>query len=111
MLLDIVKNPLILGALAGVLVGLLPFDVPAFLSTAVNDVGKIATRWRFWCWAGSLSPQNVRKNLRPICMATFGRLIVVPAVMLGLAMLLGFRGWRWALCWWRLPPLRRWSVL
>lgn len=41
---------------------------------------------------GQFKPQNVRKNLRPICMATFGRLIVVPAVMLGLAMLLGFRG-------------------
>ncbi len=91
-LLDIAKNPLIHGAVLGVLVGLLPFEMPVFLSTAVNDVGKIATPLALLVLGGQFKPQSVRKNLRSIGMATFGRLVVVPAVMLGLAALLGFRG-------------------
>lgn len=90
--LDIIKNPLIIASVLGIIFKLLPFDLPAFVLKSLKDVSAMATPLALLALGGTLRFESVRKNIKHITGAVLGRLVVVPVIMLGLAILLGFRG-------------------
>jgi len=92
MLLEILKNPLIIGSAAGVLLLVLGIRPPAVLDNFIGSVAVIATPLALILLGGFFDFKTVGGCVRPLVAAVTGKLIVIPAVMMTIAVLLGFRG-------------------
>ena len=92
LLLDILKNPLILGSLAGLVPLALGLRLPAPLEAAARDMGRTASPLLLFLLGAFFHFGDSREHLRELIAVTLGRLLVIPGVMLSLAALLGFRG-------------------
>ncbi len=88
----VATNPLILGAAAAVVFKLLSIPLPYALDEAVADLGNVATPLSLVLLGATFRFGEVRKNLRYLAIGLLGRIVVVPAVMIPIAVLLGFRG-------------------
>ncbi len=91
-LLDVVKNPLIIASFIGMLFSIFQIPLPLFLGRAVEDLGKIATPFALLLLGGQFDWKRLRGNLRLASLATVLRLVLVPAVFVSLGVWLGFRG-------------------
>jgi len=92
MLLDILKNPLIVGIAAGVLFLALGIRLPQPVEKAVRDVAGVASPLILFLLGAFFKLSGVEKHRRELLAACLGRLAVCPAVVLGAAVALGFRG-------------------
>lgn len=90
-LLGIVKNPLIIASLLGFIFLLAGIRLPAPIEKAVVDLAGIATPFALFLLGGALEFSRVGGNLRPLLIGVTGRLIVMPAIFITAAVLLGFR--------------------
>ncbi len=90
--LDVLKNPLIIASVLGIIALRLSVPIPAFLSSAVGQLAKAATPLALFLLGGTLSRGAVRGLSKPLCIATLGKLVVSPAIFVTAAALLGFRG-------------------
>ncbi len=92
MLLDIVKNPLIIASALGIVMLLLNVRPPDILDEFIGNVAGIATPLALILLGGFFDFSTAAGCARHIAVALAGKLIVIPAVMLTGAVLLGFRG-------------------
>ena len=92
LVLDILKNPLIIGSLAGILFLALRLRLPAPLETAAQDMARVASPLMLFLLGAFFHFGGAKAHLRELIAVTVGRLVVIPAVMLSLAAALGFRG-------------------
>lgn len=90
--LDILKNPLLIGSVSGLLFLALGIKLPPSAEKAVLDLSKIASPLLLFVLGAFFSFDSVRKNMGCVVIATIGRLIVLPALLLPVAIWLGFRG-------------------
>jgi len=90
-LLGIAKNPLILGALAGAATIPLHLQLPGFLESAVTSVSNAATPLALVVLGMSLNTGSMKTSRRNLIICVVGRLLVVPAVGLTGAALIGIR--------------------
>ena len=91
-LIGIAKNPLIWGAIIGLLFKALGLTLPAGVYKAVSDLGKMASPLALVALGATFKFTAVRKNLKYLTIGVVGRIVMVPLIMLPLAVLLGFRG-------------------
>ena len=92
LLLGILRNPLILGSLAGLLALVLKLRLPGFLESFVRDIGRAASPLMLFLLGASIRPEADAAR-RKLCAAVcIGRLLLIPALVLGAAVALGFRG-------------------
>ena len=89
-LLGIMKNPLIIASLLGVVALLFNFQLPALLQNPINDLAQIATPLALMVLGGSFNFQKVKASLWQLIFCIIGRLVVVPAVFLPIAAKMGF---------------------
>jgi predicted permease len=92
MLRGLVKNPFILSVLAAVLLAQLPVRIPSAFMKAVGDLGQIATPLMLVVLGGQFKLERVSVNRQPIFITTLNKLVLLPAIMLGVGMLMGLRG-------------------
>jgi len=90
-LLGIAKNPLIIGAVLGALTIPLKLQLPGFLESVISSLSVTATPMALLVLGMSLNPKSLKTGRRNLAVCVIGRLLVVPAIALGLAALLGFR--------------------
>lgn len=90
--LDVLRNPLIIGVLLGVPFALLRWQVPAMLDSALNMVGGTASPVALLVVGASFSGAEALTRWKPAAAAAFVKLLLLPAVFLPLAALMGFRG-------------------
>ena len=91
-LIGIVKNPLILGCVLGLLALLSGIQIPASILKAVNQIGTAGSVTTLIALGASFQFSGLRKNLRRVAVANALRLVITPLVEVGVAVLLGFRG-------------------
>ena len=91
-ILDIFKNPLVLGCLAGFAVLLLRLELPQFLLSTCSQLAAACTPICLLGLGATIRFQGVHQSLHRILIAVAARLVVVPAVLISLAVALGFRG-------------------
>lgn len=89
---SILTNPLIVGSLTGLLFLAADIRFPAPVETAVRDMARVASPLLLFLLGAFFHFGDAKEHLRELVMATAGRLVVVPGVMLTLAAALGFRG-------------------
>jgi len=92
LLLEIVRNPLIIGATAGLLCVLLNIRIPTAVESTIRQFGNVATPLLVFVIGAFLKFDTFCKQLRNIVIATVGRLFVIPAIALGICYALGFTG-------------------
>lgn len=88
----IVTNPLIIASVLGILCTAIGLKLPKVIETAVSDVAKIATPLALIVLGASLDFALLKANSVRVLLVTAARLVVVPFVFLGIAILMGFRG-------------------
>jgi predicted permease len=93
-LLGIVKNPLIIGGLSGLLFSvvrnLIGFEIPAMLDTTLFNIKSVATPLAFMVLGGDLKFGNMLLNIKASLFSVLGKIVIIPAVMLPVSVLLGF---------------------
>ena len=87
---ELVHNPLIIGALAGLLFALSPLKMPEFLAVPISKMAGIATPLALFCLGGTLEFTSMVRNLRYIVPVLVCKLIVIPAVLVGVMVALRF---------------------
>jgi malate permease and related proteins len=91
-LVGIVSNPLIIGSFLGVAFSLLRIQLPLFISRATTDVAAIAYPMALVLLGGQFKWHKLAGNRRLLTAAVLLRMIVIPVLTIGAAVLAGFRG-------------------
>ena len=93
-MLDIVKNPLIIGGLSGLLFSvirnLIGFELPVMIDSTLYNIKSIATPLAFLILGGDLRFDNLLRNIKTSIFSVLGKIVIIPAVMLSVSALLGF---------------------
>lgn len=92
LLKKILKNPMIMGALAGILVAVSGLELPGILTKPIGQVASSATPVALLLMGASFHFSSIRENLRDLIIGVTGKLIISPAIALTAGYLLGFRG-------------------
>lgn len=90
LLKNVLKNPLVLGAIAGLAYKLLPFGMPECLWIPVTKIAELTSPLCLFILGGSLTLSSVGGNLKYLLPILFTKLVAVPALILALAVSLGF---------------------
>lgn len=89
--MNVIRNPIIIGILLGIPFALLRIDLPVMLRSTITSIGGTATPIALLVVGASFSAGEALKKLKPAAVASIIKLIVLPAVFLPLAALIGFR--------------------
>ncbi len=90
-LVNVVKNPIILGML-GVPFSLLRVKLPGILTSTLSTIGGTATPDALLAVGASFSGSEAAKCMKPALAATAIKLFILPAIFLPIAALFGFTG-------------------
>lgn len=90
-ILGIIKNPLIIGAVAALLFKLSGLTLPAPLYTGLSDMAGMATPLALVVLGGTFHFDALRRNAGALAIGTLGKIVVPPLIMVPIAAALGFR--------------------
>lgn len=96
--IDIIKNPLVLGGVFGVLVLLLNVEFPGTIESTMESIGKAATPVSLIGLGGFLTKGMLNGRKRATVIGVAGKLIVIPMIFLSAALICGIRGAELAIC-------------
>ena len=89
--MDILRNPLIIGCISGMVFGLLNITFPMVIDKPINELAGIATPLALFVMGGDFKFRDLRSNIWKVLVTTLARLIIVPALAISVFVLLGFR--------------------
>lgn len=92
LVLDVLKNPLNLGSVAGILALLLGLKLPLPAETVAEQMSAAASPVMLFLLGAFLQPSVMKHDRRAVLWVSAGRLLIVPALTLLPAVLLGWRG-------------------
>ena len=90
-LLGIIHNPMILGCLTGILFNLCQLTIPHAILKPIFQIGSATTPLALILLGASFTISSVVKNRLSIMLCSFARLIVAPAIILPIAVWMGYR--------------------
>ena len=90
-ILGVIKNPLIIGAVAALLFKLSGLTLPAPLHTGLSDMAGMATPLALVVLGGTFHFDALRRNAGALAIGTLGKIVVSPLVMVPIAAAFGFR--------------------
>jgi predicted permease len=88
----IATNPLILGAVAGLVFVVTQWKLPPSIEGVIGDLSITAMTMSLLILGASFSFQSVQRGWRNLLICVLGRLVIVPGIFLPVAALAGFRG-------------------
>lgn len=88
---QLVRNPLIIGVLLGLLWSLTGWDLPGLANSTLQGLADLTLPVALICVGASLQFQSLRNNRYLVMVASSFKLIVIPMLAVGIAYLLGFR--------------------
>ena len=90
-ILDIVKNPLIISSVLGIIFSLLGIRLPTAVDTTVQDLAKLSTPIAFMILGGDLDFSKVRGNLKVASVVLTIKLVILPLIMIPMIVIMGYR--------------------
>lgn len=92
LLISIIKNPMIIGIFAGIPFSLLNVTFPVIINKTISNLSSLATPLALLIvGAGFSDIEGLKKRVKPCIIASLIKLVILPAVCLPIAVLLGFR--------------------
>lgn len=92
MLRNILTNPLIIGAIAGLVFRGLHIPLPACILKPIKSISDMTSPLAIFICGATLVLPDIRKNIKLITICTVLKLVVLPAIVTTICYLLGFRG-------------------
>ena len=92
LLKQVIKNPLIIATLLGIIFIILKINIPKPIYKTLSDISKIATPLAFIVLGAELEFGNMVKNIKYLISANILRLIGNPLITVGVGKLVGFQG-------------------
>lgn len=89
---EIAKNPLVIGAVIGILFSLFQIPLPVVLDTALSDIEVITPGLLLLLLGAQITPIRFDGQLLLASLSTMFRLVLIPLVVVGGAILMGFTG-------------------
>lgn len=89
---DILENPLIIGSAVGIAALLAGIRLPEPLEKVVSQMSAVSSPMLLFLLGAFFQFSGVRSHIRELAAVCAGRLVVFPAIFLGLAVVMGFRG-------------------
>ena len=90
----VATNPLSLGCIAGLLLNVLGVRLPRVLASPLQSLSELTTPLAFIVLGSQLRFSSLYSNRKALAALSFAKLALVPAIVLAVAMLLGFSGAR-----------------
>ncbi|NSD67581.1 AEC family transporter [Dorea longicatena] len=90
-ILDIVKNPLIISSVLGIIFSLLEIRLPTAVDTTVQDLAKLSTPIAFMILGGDLDFSKVKGNLKVASVVLTIKLVILPLIMIPMIVMMGYR--------------------
>ena len=90
-IMDIIKNPLILSSMLGVVFSLLGIRLPTAVDTTVQDLAKLSTPIAFMILGGDLDFSKVKDNLKLSSVVLTIKLVILPLIMIPMVVMMGYR--------------------
>jgi len=88
----ILTNPLIVAAVLALGVSFLKVQLPAFLTKTASSIGASATPLALMMLGAQFDVAKFKTTIRQTLFSSAMRLVIVPAIVMTIAVLLGFRG-------------------
>ena len=93
LVLNIIRNPLVLGSLAGLILNLTGIVIPDWILSGIfSKLGAMATPLSMIALGASFVFSQIRTYRRPLFWACLAKLVFVPALIIPLSIILGARG-------------------
>lgn len=89
---EILKNPLIIGAMLGILVLKFQVVLPHFFKITINDLSKVATPLAILLLGGSFEFCSVKKYFKLTMGIVVSKLMLLPLIFVTLGVIAGFTG-------------------
>ena len=89
--LNILKNPLIISTVLGYICWMLKVQLPSFLNTTLSDMAKVATPLALFTLGGAITVKSAFSHKKQLLIGVLGKLVVSPLIFLALAVLIGIR--------------------
>ena len=90
-ILDIVKNPLIISSVLGIIFSMLGIRLPTAVDTTVQDLAKLSTPIAFMILGGDLDFSKVKGNLKVASVVLTVKLVILPLIMIPMIVMMGYR--------------------
>ncbi|RKM54938.1 hypothetical protein D6853_11945 [Butyrivibrio sp. X503] len=91
-LVGIIKNPIIIGILIGLIWSVLHIPQPKIFATLVGDIAKLATPLGLMAMGAAFDVKKAVNEVKPAFIAAFIKLFVLVTIFLPIAVKLGFSG-------------------
>jgi len=91
-LIGISTNPIIIGTIIALIVKFANFTLPYFLDRTVTDLSKVTTPMALVILGGFFDFSATKRWLKYSLLASLSKLVLIPAILVPVAMLFGFRG-------------------
>lgn len=88
---DIVKNPLIISSVLGIIFSLLGIRLSTAVDTTVQDLAKLSTPIAFMILGGDLDFSKVKGNLKVASVVLTIKLVILPLIMIPMIVMMGYR--------------------
>ena len=92
MVRKVITNPIIMGAIAAVIVLALGIEVPEIIMQPVTSLADATNPISMVLLGASLDIHGIREDRKRVLFCVIGKLVIVPAIGIGGALLLGFEG-------------------
>jgi len=90
--INVAKNPIILGILAGLVVGLSGIEFPTIINKTVNSVAQMATPLALITIGAGFEGRKALAKIKPTIAASMIKLVIQPLIFLPVAAWMGFSG-------------------
>ena len=91
-ILNILKNPLIISSLLGYALWLLRFQPPEFLKNTMNDLSKVATPLALFTLGGAIQFASAKAHMKQLLVVVPFKLFISPLVFMSICIACGMRG-------------------
>lgn len=91
-ILTTIKTPMIIGVMIGLLLNILGIWIPDVILTSAGDIGRCAMPLALITLGAQLTVPNLSQDNKLVVAGSIYRMVLVPVMILGGAVLLGFRG-------------------
>lgn len=93
LVLKVLKNPLILGSLIGIVLNVCKVPIPAWImSSIISKISALTTPVAMIALGASFEFSTIGKYAKYITWAIIGKLLLIPMILIPLAMAMGIRG-------------------
>ena len=89
-ILDIIKNPLIISSVLGIIFSLLGIRLPTAVDTTVH-LAKLSTPIAFMILGGDLDFSKIKGNLKTAFVVLTIKLVILPLIMIPMVVMMGYR--------------------